>query len=313
VRIALIINPRAGSGRAALVAQRLESLLKDLGCQPVASFVHPRERDTTTASTRAALEGAHAVAIVGGDGTLHHSLPELLHARVPVYHVPLGTENLFARALRTHHTRDLARAANRLHTLARTHAHQHLDVLQLTSGEHRCAAAIMCTVGPDASVVHRLARVRTGAISHASYIAPALREAFAPHLPSLTVIADGVQLASSEPGWLVVANLPHYARGINPCRNARATDAQLDVAFFPARSAASVLAWYARCAARMQLEADSSLPGARAARARSVTISASAPIIAQADGDAIAGLGTTLTISVLPGVLPVLADADMVL
>jgi diacylglycerol kinase family enzyme len=126
----------------------------------------------------------------------------------------------------------------------------------------------MASIGPDASVVHRLDRRRNGPISHRSYIRPILAEAIRPVLPRLTVHADGVEVIRDEPGLLVVANSRHYALRADPAPRANCSDGLLDLVFFPASSATRVAFWLVR--ARLRLTR-----GCTQARARVVTISTS--------------------------------------
>jgi diacylglycerol kinase family enzyme len=253
------------------------------------------------------------VGIIGGDGTMRHSLPELLRAQVPAYHIPLGTENLFSRAMGTHFGTDYMSNVHQLAAWAQARRPQRVDLLTMHTPMRADAiglAAIMISVGPDASIVHRLAIVRTGAITHFSYTRPILAEALAPYLPHLTITLDGKPFVDNQRGWLLIANMPTYARRLNPCRNASPSDGLLDVAFFPATSTIGMLHWLARCALRQQLEADSAMRGAIVSRAHSVSVASwSAPLKMQADGDQLSlPTGTMrLEVSVRPGALPVLA------
>jgi diacylglycerol kinase family enzyme len=318
MRVALLINPRSGAGHGAQVANALRHALERRECSVAPVVVNPREPERTRVECLAALQGSHAAAVVGGDGTLHHALPVLVASRVPLVHVGVGTENLFSRATGTFHRAPASHVDSWLACAHRGHARP-LDVLSITPARSdsptSILASLMCTIGPDASVVHRLSRVRTGAISRAAYVAPTLREACSPHLPALRITVDGALLAQREQGWLVVANLPHYARGLNPCPAATASDGLLDVAFFPARSCAAMLAWYARCSLRMQHELDSSLRGARLLRGTSVHITSDEPMLAQADGDPLRTHEPLheLTMRSLPGALKVLAPDTIAL
>jgi diacylglycerol kinase family enzyme len=106
--------------------------------------------------------------------------------------------------------------------------------------------AIMLSTGPDAAVVRRVAAARTGAISHASYIAPILHEATSPHLPLITLAVDGKTVLERRRGMLVVANAREYAVRINPAHRAVSNDSLLDFVFFPAENALDLVAWLLR-------------------------------------------------------------------
>ncbi len=311
MRIALLANSGSGKGQGALVASFVANGLHEMGLGTQLVHIDRTQPTRTRDAARAALAKCHAAAVIGGDGTVNSMLNELLRAHVPMYHIPLGTENLFARALGTHFGTDYVSNMHQLAAWAQARRTQRLDLLELCESERASAqalGALMCSIGPDARVVQRLASVRKGPISHASYAHPVLAEAMSPYLPHLRVQVGSTQLANDEQGWLVIASLPTYARGFNPCRDAVATDGLLDVSFFPASSTLDMLLWFGRCLTRRQFETDSAMHGARTARAERVVVHARSPICAQVDGDvATLGFGQTkLVVRARPGVLPVL-------
>lgn len=238
MRIVLRYNPLAGRGRAAAIADAAESRLARDG--------HQLRRVPVSKSDPAALGRAldgrgdeHAggpadlLVIIGGDGTVHHALPDVLARGTPVYHLPLGTENLFARQF------GMPLDVDRLAAAA-----QRPEVTRVDAGVCNGAPfALMCSVGPDANVVHRLARTRRGRISHLSYLAPALAEVLRPRFPLLRLAVDGRTVVDGRRGLLVVANSRQYALRIDPAARAGITDGLLDAVFFPASTSLRVLAW----------------------------------------------------------------------
>src|SRR6185369_8816109 len=95
--VAIVVNRRAGRGRdaawedsvAAVLSQRLRP-----------RFMHPAAGDDTARVALAAVrDGAGAVAVAGGDGTVHRVVNALAETGVPIALLPRGTANDLAREL----------------------------------------------------------------------------------------------------------------------------------------------------------------------------------------------------------------------
>ncbi len=115
----VIVNPRAGRGRA---AQRLADLHQALDAAGLACDVwQTHARGEAAVLTRRALELEYdQVAVMGGDGTLHEVVNALMESTqrggpgVALGVVPLGTGNDFVKSLDGVQTDDLAGAVQRL-------------------------------------------------------------------------------------------------------------------------------------------------------------------------------------------------------
>lgn len=257
---------RGRSGRGAEVVARVVSELRRAG-HAVAQLSVAEVRERREALSES-LVNADVLVIAGGDGTVHHALGSCVAAGVPVYHLPLGTENLFARhfGMTCEPGMVVASIADLEHCV------QRVDVVNAQFAGQTRMFGIMASIGPDASVVARLASVRRGGISHLSYVAPVVAEMMGAYLPSINVVVDGKQIVRRECGMLIVANSPEYALGVNPARGASMRDGVLDIVFMPATSAVGAGLWLARCAARMQFEGDSRCEGCLVASGRSVSV-----------------------------------------
>lgn len=298
MKIVVLSNPASGKGEAAGLAEGIGLALATDG--------HAVEQLRIGPGTdlAARLGGADALVLVGGDGTLHHALPALMGSKVPVYQAPRGTENLFAREWGMD-----AQIATLRRALARREVVD-ADVGIATTGDGtERAFAIMCSVGPDAGIVHRGAAARRGAITKWSYVAPALGQALRPQYGKLSVAVDGREVVNGRRGLLVVANSRQYAARLDPCVRACASDGVLDVVFFPWGVAVATVLW----AAASRLRLHTKLPGVVYATGASVTVvnhgATSAP--AQMDGEAAGaveglGAGGAWTLRVRPGALRVL-------
>jgi len=249
--------------------------------------------------------GDLALFIVGGDGTVHRSLDVARRHNRAIYHVPMGTENLFAREFGMTGDLDLAvRSLNR--PRFRT-----IDLASCThDGQAPRTFALMCSVGPDAGVIRRLAARRTGPIRHTSYVVPIAHELLDPHLPMLTIEADGGTLVRHEAGMVVVANSRHYAMRLDPAHGAEMSDGLLDLIFFPARSRVELLTHL--LAARWRRAHEN--PGVIHRRVREVRVtSPEANTPSQLDGEAGRTVpdapGLDLRVRVLPAAARVLLPA----
>lgn len=248
MRIVLLANARAGRGRGGVALAAIDDALRASGHHVARVVVSPQ----VDAELGAALVGAELMLIAGGDGTVHHALPRAIESGVPVAHVPFGTENLFAREFAM--TRDAA-AVVRLVQVGRSRL---VDVGMVSvggvggvvgsagAGSGGVPFALMVSIGPDASVVERLHKARTGGISHLSYAGPMVREMVSPYLPRMVVKVDGREVVRGKKGLLLIANSRQYALRANPARRADMQDGLLDVVFMPARSAIGALWWLIR-------------------------------------------------------------------
>jgi len=267
-RVLFVVNPKSGRGRAAQSAELYADALRRQGLP-----VEITELGATTGEAGAdSAVGARALVVFGGDGTVHSASALAARIGAPIYQVPFGTENLFARAFGMNRSFERLRAAL---LAGRTTSIDTADC----SGR---SFLIMCSAGPDASIVHRLAARRNGSISHLSYLAPIVAESWAPALPPLTVTVDGRALVEGEAGLLVVANCAQYALRLDPARGADPSDGLLDVVFLPASTTLGVLSWGALLAAGVRLNGRS-----RRARGRRIDIESDGrPVPIQIDGEA---------------------------
>ena len=99
--IALLVNPAAGSGRAAHRASEVARALRAVN--EVRVFTTRARGDEQRCVHDAVQQGATVLAVVGGDGSVHHTVRGLLAARatVPLAIFAAGTGNDFVKTLGT--------------------------------------------------------------------------------------------------------------------------------------------------------------------------------------------------------------------
>lgn len=241
MRVALIYNPLSGRGRGPIYAKDVARAVEGAGLGVQVIEVGPAAPKLDVAR---AIEGAGACVVIGGDGTVRSTASAAIAAQVPMYHYATGTENLVARYLRMRRDPRVLGAflERRRRDLEEGVAPDLLDIGSCNG----MPFLIMASVGPDASVVHRLARVRKGRISRASYAPHTVAELVRPTMRPLTVRADGEVVVDGRRGMVVVSNLPMYAAGAIPSRDADPRDGLVDVCFFPGGHPVALLPWVAR-------------------------------------------------------------------
>lgn len=232
---------------------------------------------------------------VGGDGTVRRLLPWARQSGVTLAHLGAGNENLFARGFGLPRgPRELAAAIATWRDGGSMRCRP-LDVLELELTDTRGGvvseqACIMLSTGPDSVVVRKLdsaARILPG---HLAYISPVIGGLAAMTLPRLRVEVDGACVAANEAGWLMVANMPDYALGLNPCGQARCDDGLVDVLFVPRQGLGQSL----ELVTEVARQGAGHMAGARQVRGRTVRIrtESATGLTLQADGDMLPRAGT---------------------
>ena len=287
MRVVMLVNPIAGRGRA---LQAVAEFRETFGSCGIAA-----EQFSDPAAAPGTLDGFDAALVIGGDGTLNRWLGSLASSGLPVWHVPFGTENLFARTFG--HSRRPERF------VAAMHAGERLRIDLGCCGER--LFAIMLSLGPDADVVRAVAAARAGAITRLSYAGPILRQLFTPLHESSRVMIDDEHFISGRLGMVVVANLPSYAAWLNPAWHADPADGSLDIVRLggegPIGIGLRLLAGWSR---------DPDLiPDRSVASGRAIEVHCEQPVAVQVDGDHLdidTWAGNRLRIETIPAALDVL-------
>ena len=237
MRAVIVYNPKSGGGGSAAVAARLE---RSLGAGSIDTVARALDTGIESDEFSKQLARMDAAVLVGGDGTVHAMLGTLARSRTPVYVVPTGTENIFAR--------QFAMNAREL-DVRRAIVEQRVTEIDLGDSGGRLFS-LMCGVGFDGAVIGSMAAARRGPIRRWSYL-PHVFHAARSLQPTIAVEVDGCVIVSDLPGSVIVANGREYVMHADPASSARLDDGLLDVVFMPAKSGWRVLAWLA--AAKMGL------------------------------------------------------------
>lgn len=288
-RLAVVANPAAAGGRTRRVAARVEAALRGAGFETSLHW-SAGPRAVGDAVRRARDGGARAVALLGGDGTLHEALPALLEAPLPFVPLPCGRGNDFARALGI--PRDAVAAARAVAGWAE----RPIDVGRAGGAPFLTVAA----VGFDAQVAAAVSASGRRLPGPAAYLAASLSLLARYRAPALRL--SGAFGAIEGRFFLVAAgNGTSYGGGMRIAPDARLDDGLLDLCVVEEIPRLTVL----RLLPRVFSGAHVGHPAVRVVRAASVQIDASEPLEVYADGEPAARLPARL--DVLPGALRVLA------
>ncbi|OYV82002.1 MAG: hypothetical protein B7Z73_17465 [Planctomycetia bacterium 21-64-5] len=219
-----------------------------------------------------AAERYRAVVAAGGDGTLNRVIN--LQNRLPVFHFPLGNENLFSRqfgcccqpahaaavlaAGRTR-TMDLGRAGDRLF-------------------------AIVASAGFDGDAAHRLAHWRQHEaglrrVRSVSYAAPMLASAWRYRYPLFDVDVDGQNVRGA---LCMVFNMPQYANRLPLAHDADPHDGLLDWIVFEKPGNLPLIKY----ALSVWLKRHRQRDDVRYGRARRIALTSTGPVPMELDGEA---------------------------
>lgn len=266
--ILLVFNPITGAGRSGTTAAALGPSLIDAGhnVTMLSSSVEP-----TVQWLDPVLKEHDMVLAIGGDGTVRMVAEGARRTNTPIYQVPMGTENLFARAMgmTSDHQAILAAInAERVCRLDMAHA----------NGE---PCLLMASCGFDAAVVHDVASRRSGPISHWSYLPCIIRQWLRWRPVAIRVMVDGTCLHKEHVGLCFVCNSCEYGGQFNPAPEASMDDGVLDVVLLPTRSRFGLLRWMLKARRGRQFT------DARAvhAQGRAVHLEFATPMHWQVDGD----------------------------
>jgi len=227
-RAALIYNPIKVDGRR--LRQRVEHASRRAGWQHPLFFQTTPEDIGQDATARALREGADAVLVAGGDGTVRAVAEALIDSRVPLTIVPSGTGNLFARNLELPLTDTDAAIA-----VAFSGEIEDVDIgmAQLaradgTTEEH--AFVVMAGIGLDAAMIANTRAQLKKTMGWVAYVDGAARSL--PRARPFRVVyeMEGHRLHSAKVHSMLFANCGALPAGIALVPDASVTDGLLDVA-----------------------------------------------------------------------------------
>lgn len=265
--VAIQRNPTSGAGRRNQPILDLIRHLSQLGFKP---RLYSRRADLDEAVRDPARRGTLvAVVAAGGDGTVLDLVNR--HPDLPICVLPLGTENLLAKAIQ------VPRCGRTVAEIIARGNRRRIDLASL-NGRH---FLIMASFGIDAEVIHQVHRNRGGGhIRHTSYIGPILN-AIRTYQPQTLRIRVDDSPEVHEGQLAVIANLSSYALNLGMVPTADGTDGLLDTRIFQIHSPADLLFQFVSVL-RGTHETSSSVTRLRG---RKFYIESDTPVPIQVDGD----------------------------
>lgn len=292
MNIAVVVNPAARAGAHRHSATRAAERLRALG--HTATMLSGGSADESRKIIRTALrEGAEAVVVVGGDGTINLAAQELAGTGIPLGIVPAGTGNDFAAYLGIPQL-EPEKAADVIHAGAA----RALDLARVDRSDEtsRLFATVLAS-GFDAKVNDRANRMRWPKGDMRYNIAVLVEFLLLKPIP-FTLVIDGARV--DGPVLLAaIGNTRSYGGAIPICPDADASDGMLDVTVIRPRGRLRLVSLMRAVYAGEHLGRE----GVEAHRGRTIRVEAAGT--AYADGDPIATL--PVTVEVVPGALTVFA------
>lgn len=211
--VAILRNPKSGTGRRKRELLHLVHELKRLGLKP--RLFRQRHLLNRWMSEPANTQRLRCLVAAGGDGTVDELISR--YPGFPIAILPLGTENLLARYLGpVRHGRDLARVITEGHLLT-------LDVGAV--GTRRFA--LMLSAGVDAAIIEQVHRQRQGTISRWHYVRPVFTHLFRRDWPPLRISVDGQPPLTGHHVWIF--NLAQYPLRLRISPDASGTDGRFTI------------------------------------------------------------------------------------
>lgn len=295
----LVVNPKAGAGRAARVADELVPLLRERGVNPVVHVCADGAEPAVWAA-EARLAGVDMVVAVGGDGLVAGVAEGLLAddaagAQPALAVVPTGSANDYARALGV---RELT-LADHVALMADVDARATVDVVRVETGNEVRHILNVGGTGFDALVADRAARI-TRLRGAPRYVAAMVAE-----LPRFTGASFEIELDGERhhmPAMMVaVANGSTYGGGMKVAPSAHLQSGWLDVCIIGQLSRLQFLRAFPSVFAGSHV----SHPAVTMHHAHEVSIAADRPLSILGDGETIGVLPATF--SIRPAALTVVA------
>lgn len=167
------------------------------------------------------------IIVIGGDGSMHHTLNHLKDLNLPFGLIPSGSGNDFARAM--HIPRSPVKAMDKILCSTQT---QNLDLIKI---QDKSILSIL-SAGLDADTALRvedsnikklLNRLFIGKFIYLVTVFQIIRS-FKPF--DLTITADGYDEMRFQKVWLMaIGNTAYYGGGVPICPDASPSDGQLDI------------------------------------------------------------------------------------
>jgi len=234
MRIIILLNPKAGRGKARFVMRQALEVMQGEGV--VVDVQESRDAQHLEALARqAAAEKPDAVVSLGGEGTHHYVVNGIVGSEVPLGMIPCGSGNDFAKGL------GVPAQARAAAEVVRAGHIRRVDLGRTGNTVYGCIAG----VGFD-SVVTRYANERVRRLRGSWAYAWSILRCVKSYRPEPLQIVSDVQEFAGEVIFAVVGNNVSYGGGIHLTPRAKLDDGLLDVCVVPYMGKVEFLRWVPR-------------------------------------------------------------------
>ncbi len=217
-----LINNQSGKG--AKVWKKVLPIIQSKEITYRAIFMSKPE-DIVPISTIIGEQPLKAIIIIGGDGSIHHTLRCIETTEIPIGIIPAGSGNDFARALK------IPKQSSEALKVILQGKTKKIDLIKVN--EIPCATIV--GVGFDAKVAELANQTKikqwlnTFKLGKLAYIYGVVRGVFSYQPTDITIKIDG-KIKTYQNVWLIaLANTPYYGGGLKICPNADYTDGSLSI------------------------------------------------------------------------------------
>lgn len=280
-----IVNKTSGNGRSLRIWNEIEKILieKQVTYTVLLSKnkIEVLEFVSTIKSAKNCVDG---VVALGGDGTIHEVINQLLGTTFPFTVIPTGSGNDFARARGI--TKDYEQEIERILKKGQ----QKIDLLKI--GERHCMTVV--GIGFDGQVAKEANEMKLkkwlGGIAYFLIIFKVLVS----YKPTYTKLLINGEKRIFEKVWLIaIANHPYYGGGMKICPKALNNDGKLDICIIHSLPKWRLLFILAAVFKGKHV----SMNGVDYAQVESIEVESDEPLYVTADGEMIGHTPTTITIS----------------
>ena len=279
-KIALVVNPTSGRGLGARLAPMVRSRLEAAGLT-VAEHTTSCAEDVGRISAEVIAEGADAVALIGGDGTIHLGAQVLAKSGMPFGVIPAGTGNDFARGIGVP-LKDPDAAVD-LIVAGRTRS------VDLAVAKDEFITTVVA--GGFDSLVNKRANAMTWPKGNARYTVATFAELRTFKPLSYVVTVDG-EVIETDAMLVAVGTGPTYGGGLQICAGAEIDDGLLDITIIKPVSRLTLLQMFPKLSKGTHV----GHPMLQTLRGRSVRLE-SEGVTAYADGEILGPLPVDITIA----------------
>ena len=282
----MLVNPTAGSGRAAPAAAVVVPHLRRAGLN--VQCLEGRDcEEAAHLALQAARDGLDALVVVGGDGMVHLALQALVGTDIPLGVIPAGTGNDVARMLGIGRKNPLA-AANAVVAGVTSR----LDLADVSGTR----VATVVSTGFDSRVNER-ANTMSWPTGQMRYNVATIAELRVFEPIQYTLALDGATY-ELEAMLVAVGNGPSYGGGMRICEGARPDDGLLDVVIIKPITKPELIRVYPRLFTGGHVHH----PAYERHQIRTASVTA-ADVVAYGDGERLGPL--PVTVRVVPGAVRV--------